>query len=87
MQDEFRLVNDSGVFPKGAFVFERVRPAQVQNSECHDKTAEPQAMFDTSLLLTLPVTVPQNTLFPLISLRPVGKAPLRAINCQITCEW
>jgi len=60
MQDEFRLVNEGGVFPIGVIVFERVRPAQIQTSECHDKPAEPQTMFDPALLLTLPVTTAEH---------------------------
>jgi hypothetical protein len=50
-QDEFRLVNEGGTLPIGLIVFERLRPDQVQTSECHDKPAETQAMLDPLLLL------------------------------------
>ena len=43
-------------------------------------------MLDPPLLLPLLITVPQNTLFPLISLGLAVKALVLANNGQISCE-
>jgi len=51
--------------------------------ERHDITPETQAM----LLLTLLVPVPQNTLFPLISLWLADEARVQANNGQISREY
>ena len=64
--------------------FEWLSLEQIKCSERHDITAETQAMIDPLLLLTLLVTVPQNTLFPLISLWLADEAPLLANNGQIS---
>jgi hypothetical protein len=58
--DGFRLVNDRGAFLEGA-LNPLLFPEQVLVLECLDKPAETQTMLDPLLLLTLPVTVPQNT--------------------------
>ena len=88
-QDEFSLANNSEELPNCSLIATPVSgffPSKYNPRSVTTKLLSPKHFSETLLLLILLVTVPQNTLLPLIYLGLTEEALVLANNGQISRE-